>query len=188
MQPVLPARSRLRAFTLVELMVVVVIVGILATVAVVALRRLIQGSHSAEALSMIQSIRAAEERWRSEHLVYLDVSTSGTWYPVDPSTVSGGRRKTTFFGTGSHADDARWKLLSPTVPGPVEFGYQVRAGMPGQAMTAPAITIPSGFAWGTPTEHWYVIQAKGDADRDGTAAFFMASSLKADIFRQNEGE
>jgi hypothetical protein len=38
--------------------------------------------------------------------------------------------------------------------------------------------------WGTPNgEHWYVIQAIADADGDGVYAKFVASSIRADVYR-----
>src|SRR5690349_13572444 len=61
-----------RGFTLVELLTVVVITGVLATLAFASLRAHVSAAWGAEALNMMQSIRAAEERWRSEHMMYLD--------------------------------------------------------------------------------------------------------------------
>jgi type IV pilus assembly protein PilA len=172
-----------RGFTLVELMVVVTIVGILAVIGLVAFRGHIYGSKSVEALAMVQSIRAAQERWRAENMVYLDVSQGG-YYPAAP----GGRVKRSFH-PAAHGDRDRWIDLNPTVSGPVEFGYITNAGGPGAVMTGPAEPIISGtLTWPTPTEHWYVIQAAGNADDDDTRAFYMASSLTPEVYRQNEGE
>jgi len=164
-------------------MAVVVIVGILATISLVSFRKYMTGSRSGEAFAMIQSIRAAEERYKSENLVYLDVSQGG-WFPRVPS----GRVKQAFYGSG-HADFARWRLLNPAITAQVEFGYMVNAGAPGVAMTAPVIPISGPpFAWPVPSEYWYVIQAAADADRNGVFAFFLASGIKADVWVQNDGE
>lgn len=190
-----PLTRPARGFTLVELMVVVVIVGILAAIGIAAVRKFAFGSKSAEALAVIQSIRAAQERWRGENLVYLNVSQSATLYPRDPRSVTFDpsnpvHEKASFHtADGKHADDRRWKLLNPTVPGPVMFGYMVTAGFPNQAMTDPIVSVPGGSPFPNPArEHWYVIQAVGDADHDGVAAFFLSSSLRADIYRQDDGE
>jgi Tfp pilus assembly protein PilE len=180
---------------LVELMVVVVIVGILASIGVASFRAQAFGSKSTEAFAMIQSIRAAEERWKAENLRYLNVSkTSGNWYPAKPFD----RTKRAFFQTGTcppsgdPSDDCRWKLLNPTVPGPVQFGYRVNAGGPSDAMTTPeAESKPVDWVdWpANPNkDHWYVIQAIADADGDHIYAKFIATSLRADVYHGNDGE
>jgi len=177
-----PQVSSSRAFTLVELLAVVTIVGILAVIAVASFRKRMLGSRSTEAFAMVQSIRSAEDRYKAENLTYLDVSAAG-WFPAAPA----GRVKRAFYDTG-HADFANWRLLNPTVIGPVEFGYRVNAGAPGVAMTAPAIAV-TGLTWPNPTtEYWYVIQAAADADQDGVFAYFLSSSMKADVYQQNDGE
>lgn len=184
------ARCRRRGFTLTELMVVVVIAGILAAIAVRSLTKHVSASHSIEALTMVQSIRAAQERYRSMHSVYLDVSQSNTWYPRDPSAGHGGADKTTFFqapGDAAHPDNARWLTLNPTVAGPVMFGYRTTAGLPGEGMTAPAVEV-SGLNWPSTNEPWYVIEAIADADGDKVTAYYLASSINGEVFRQNEGE
>lgn len=173
-------------------MVVVVIVGVLATIGIASFRARVFGSRSTEAFAMVQSIRAAEERWRAENLRYLDVSTPGTWYPAKPTD----RTKRAFFrsgtceASGTPSEDCRWKLLNPTVPGPVQFGYKVNAGGPQTAMTPldPDAKPPDWNGWAANGEHWYVIQAIADADGDGVYAKFVASSLRADVYHLNDGE
>lgn len=167
-------------------MAVVTIVGVLAIIGIVALRKHVFGSKTVEALAMVQSIRAAEERWRAENLTYLNVSTTNHWYPSKPD----GKYKRAFYTGAADADDRNWRLLAPTVPGPVEFGYLVNAGDPHTAMTAPSSDVTvTGLTWPNPPgQYWYVIQAIGDADGDGKYAFFMASSFKGDVYRQDEGE
>jgi prepilin-type N-terminal cleavage/methylation domain-containing protein len=180
-------RTAEHGFTLVELMTVVMIVGVLGTIGLVSFRRQVFGTKTTEAMAMIQSIRAAEERWKAENLRYLNVSKNSNWYPAKPA----GRTKRNFYSGGTCAiaadpsEDCRWKLLNPTVTGPVEFGYMVNAGAPSETMTVPATDAkPAGFtAWPATGEHWYVIQAIGDADGDGRYSKFLATSIRADVFQ-----
>ena len=82
---VTPRRSR--GFTLVELMIVVAIVGVLAALAVVGYRKLIQSSHVSEATGMVQNIRVAQEGYHSETQQYANISTdsrTGPYYPACP--------------------------------------------------------------------------------------------------------
>jgi type IV pilus assembly protein PilA len=85
-----------------------------------------------------------------------------------------------------HQDYDRWRQLNVTTDGPVKFGYAVVAGMP------PTMASPVGFAnapaWPAVTEPWYMVQAKGDRDEDGTPAMFLASSLRGEIYSENDTE
>jgi type IV pilus assembly protein PilA len=38
------------------------------------------------------------------------------------------------------------------------------------------------------SEPWYVIKARGDRDEDGTPALFLASSLRGEIYHENDTE
>ena len=168
----------------------VVITGVLATLAFASLRQHVNASWGAEALNMVQSIRAAEERWRSEHMMYLDVSTDESWYPRDPRTAPAGSRQSFYFAPtdDTHVDNDDWLRLRPTAPGPVRFGYLVNAGVAGTSMTAAASPGPA-VTWPTPpTDNWYVIQAIGDPDGDGVVSYYRASSLSGDVFSVNHGE
>jgi prepilin-type N-terminal cleavage/methylation domain-containing protein len=187
-----PHRAGERAFTLVELMVVVAIVSVLSIIGLASFRSRVFGSKTTEALAMIQSIRAAEERWRAENLMYLNVTQSGTWYPAMPA----GRVKRAFYNAGTcglpmpNTDDCRWKLLNPTGVGGTEFGFQLTAGAAGTTMTAPdTLARPTGWTtWPANGDAWFVVQAIADADGDGVYAKFLASSIRGDVYRENEGE
>ena len=167
-------------------MVVVVIMGILAGIAFASLRKQVSAAWQAEGLSMVQSIRAAEERWRAEHMMYLNVSHPAEWFPVDPRDTPG--QLHSFFytpGSGEHQDQELWLQLRPTVSGGVRFGYLVNAGYANAAMTLPSAPGPS-VTWPTPPDNWYVIQAIGDTDGNGSCVYYRASSLSGDVFVQDQ--
>jgi type IV pilus assembly protein PilA len=178
-------RRAKRGFTLAELLAVVAIVGILAVIGIASLRHYIYTSKTTEVLAMVQSVRAAEERWRAENHGYLNVSTSlESWYPM----ATPGKTKYAW-DQPSGNDYARWRLLNPTVTGPVQAGYAVRAGPPFTAIPAPSTAYqPPWPAAADQIEPWYLIQCAADTDGDGQRALYLASSLTGEIHMENEGE
>ncbi len=180
-------------FTLAELMAVVIIVGVLSTVGIGYFRKHALASKVTEAQAMVQSIRAAEERYRAENRQYLNVSgTSGAvpasadlanYYPHAPD---GNRRSFFHAATDTDALNRMWWALSPTTSGPVQFGYAVVAGPSGASLPAPNVaTTPS---WPTPTDSWYLIQAAADNDQNGVLCVVVGTSLNGEIYVENEGE
>jgi prepilin-type N-terminal cleavage/methylation domain-containing protein len=180
-----PRRRQSLGFTLVELMTVVVMVGILAAIGISLFRQWVYHSRSVEAVGMIQSIRVAQERWRSENGNYLDVSSAmTTTYPM----AAPGR---TLYDWDQIGGDqyARWQLLNPTVSGPVMFGYVTKAGPPFTAMAVPTcVQKPVWPAVNDTLEPWYVIEGTGDTNDDGVKSYYVAASLNGEVYRENEGE
>lgn len=178
-------RSRQAGFTLAELLAVVAMVGILATIAMFSFRSYLRSSKVSEATAMVGHIRAAQESFRSETMTYLDVSTDATsWYPAGPNS----RKRAWEF---EHVDGVRWKQLGVRSDSPVYFGYVTKAGLAGTTPMQPQNTIaniefmPSGEV---PREPWYVIHAAGDLNEDGVFCNVIGSSFTGEIYVENEGE
>jgi type IV pilus assembly protein PilA len=175
-------RAQRRGFTLLELLTVVAIVGILATLGLVAYRRFITSSKSSEAIYMVGAIRAAQESYRAETLSYLNVSVGfSDYFPT--GTV--GNKKTGWDATG-HADYTRWRQLGARPDSAVYYGYITGAGVAGG--TPPALHIANKPTWPTTTEPWYVIEAKGDVDGNGVYSWVCGSSFTGEIYLENEGQ
>lgn len=183
-----------RGFTLVELLVVVAMVGILATLAIVGYRKYVASAGTSEALAMIQQIRHAETERRSEMLRYLGCSGCGgtgcapgagsltAYYPMATPNS-----KKYSWVQPSHSDYECWRLLNVRTDAGVRFGYAVVAGD-----AADAIQQPVGFksiaTIAQPNDPWYVIQAAGDRDEDGTFALLAASSWSNEVYIEDDTE
>jgi type IV pilus assembly protein PilE len=81
------ARQRLRrGFTLIELMIVVAIVGVLAMVAYPSYIKQVQKSRRADAITALNRIAQAQERWRANQSTYSNVLTSAGLNVPNPSS------------------------------------------------------------------------------------------------------
>ncbi len=190
--------SRRRAaggFTLVELMAVVAITGILGALAVATLRQRALMSDVTSAQVVVRAIAAAEEHYRAENQVYLNVSSTGDagWYPLKTIPKN---TKASFWrtvpGDTSDAETVRWRLLAPDIRQPVSFGYKANAGLPPtDAVTTPRFDAElSGIAvlQSSVVEPWYMIQARADADGNGVGCMVGAASWTPEVFSINDGE
>lgn len=160
-----------RGFTLVELMVVVAIVGILAVLGIMGFRRHVANAYRAEGLHVVQSVRAAQERWRSETGAYLDVSSDMA--SLQPAAPDGSFRN--LLSTGSDSD--YWRLLNPVVKAPVLGGYATRAAGP---LVDPdqggySIGFSRAVEWipgsDVPQEPWFVVVGVMPDARFGASSF-----------------
>ena len=184
--------SRARAFTLIEAMMVVTLVGILAVLATVAYRRWTHTAYLAEAQDMVANIRAAEESFRAENGGYLTISSQlGPGFD-DPAKTPG-QMKTAWGGVCDWCTND-WKGLSVAPSAPVAFGYSLIAANSsttsgGAPVVAPALTV-NGNSMHTDqmTPPWYIIEADGDTDGNQVYAHVYGLSATNMIFTENEGE
>jgi type IV pilus assembly protein PilA len=195
-------------------MIVVVIVGVLAVLAVVGFQKLIASARMTEATQVVQSIRSAQEAFHAETGTYADISkglcmdvtscknlypqASIGSLPVGDFKSSWGVVCSTGCNTGMD-----WLMLPVHVQGAVAYGYTTIAGLATSSTTltssvggstlgatlgvAPnVVTVTSSFPNGVPSD-WYIITATGDENGDGIPCNVMASSFSADLVVAGEG-
>ncbi|MCH2108358.1 MAG: prepilin-type N-terminal cleavage/methylation domain-containing protein [Polyangiaceae bacterium] len=174
-----------RGFTLIELMIAVVIIGILASIAVYGVRKYVLQSKTAEARSMITDIMGAQETYKTETFAYLNVTPdSDTYYPAQLDTS--GQVAVQWGGTGCSNCLENFQTLGVSPDGPVYFRYSVVAAPSGALSAGSGITytLPDPGRW------WYVVKAASDLDGSGDGVpytVFAASSERSEIIVSNPG-
>jgi len=182
---------RSRGFTLIEVMIVVVVIGVLSLLAIVAYRRWVRTSYMAEAQDMVQNIRQAEESFKAETGGYLNVSSTldlGFTYPA----ATPGAFKTGWGGNcGTCA--VQWTSLAVEPKGPVAFGYAVVAdnsgAVPGANVTAATSKLATSISLaGLAGQPWYVVEAVGDINGDTIYTRLIGTSQSSQVTIDREGE
>lgn len=173
-------------FTLVELMIVVIIIGVLAAVAIPTFTSYVYKSRTAEATQFLGVIKLREESYRSEFGAYCrtigtandptGLALSAGFLTPDPSLVSAtNRREARVFANTNASVMGYWNQLGAHPAGAVRFGYAVAAGDPTSA--------PAAYGWTTGNaDFWYIADAVADLDGDGNYVTFEAYSASTNIW------
>jgi prepilin-type N-terminal cleavage/methylation domain-containing protein len=157
---------RTKGFSLVELMVVVVIIGVLAVVAGSAYRRYSDAGRTAEVMSMIGEFRAKEEAYRAEFNGYCNTQTNCTttaletvFYPALGTCAAGSVEPCPKVLT---TPPAAWTTMGINPQRKQLYcGYVVVAGAAGTAVSV-AGDGQNLLGMATLTVPWYYIHASCD--------------------------
>ncbi|WP_437972367.1 type II secretion system protein [Sorangium sp. So ce260] len=169
--------SRSRAFTLIELMIVVAIIGVLAALAIVGVRSYIATAKTAEAKQIVGAIarnaitQYDRERDLSQLLPAMGVDAANTHIlcdsaqpvPFNFASVQGTKYQPNAapghdFMTGSTL--AGWQCLGFATVAPIYFQYSYRVGGGYVSENLPGAPLPSG-------PEVFEAGARGDLDGDG---------------------
>lgn len=165
-----------QGFTLVELMIVVAIVAVLAAIAIPTFQGYVQRARASEATTFLAEIRQRQESYRAEFGQYAgapDVTQSFSGFT--PSAMPKAHK-----GPSSWpGSTGNWNQLGARPDGPVWFQYATISGGPGDSNgNIPGLTNPRDF--------WFVSQARGDLDEDGTVVTFESYSQSNKIWIGND--
>jgi len=171
----LAQRKRSQGFSLMELMIVVVITGVLAAIAIPTFISYVQKSRTSEATQFLGVIKLKQEARRAEFGGYLVCNGNATMtefeFVPDESKMKGGAQLNIahqcFTDLGAKPDGA------------VRFGYAWIAGppspFPGDVATALGL-VAADF------DHYFVAHAITDLDSDDDPVIFELSNFTRNIY------
>jgi type IV pilus assembly protein PilA len=173
-----------RAFTLIEVMIVVAIVGVLAVIATVSYRRWKWAAYLSEAQNMVSNIRSAEESFKAENGGYWDTVSNGLGPGSDYPAPTPGAFKTGWGGPCTVCTPTNaWQRLSVQPDGPVVYGFSLLADHTGAStphwILINGAQVTPAMPTGSP---WYVIEADGDPAGTGHPTQVFATNGNNEIF------
>lgn len=172
--PLLRHRAR-SGFTIIELLIGVVIVGILATLAIPTFKGYVYQGRVSEAVSFLNEIKTRQEAYRSRHGRYAAVSGDGEWAAANFNPATAPSSDPVGWPTTNE-----WEELGVRPPYAVRFRYATVAGPP---WTNPPATsnIPND-------DFWFAAQALGDLDGDGETFVLEVYSNSRIVFNSAIGQ
>jgi prepilin-type N-terminal cleavage/methylation domain-containing protein len=190
--PVAPRRRRAAAlrnkrtqgYSLMELMIVVVITGVLAAIAIPTFGDYVQKSRTSEATQFLGVIKLKQEAYRAEFGRYDQCPDKAKdfgqfdYKPGDASVMKNAISKPI---TGTDADC--FNQLGAKPDGAVRFGYAWIAGTPGEM--SGGIKTALGLA-DSDVDHYFIAHATTDLNGDGNPVVFELTNFTRNVFIMDE--
>jgi len=144
--------KRTQGFTITELMIAIVIIGVLAALAIPGFTSYIYKSRVTEATTFLGEIKQRQESYRDEFGRYCGVNGTD-WGSYNPTAIPG-------LDPVAWTSNAAWSQLGAAPDGPIRFQYATVADVPGTS-------VPTGSNLDN-DDHWFAARAQGDLNEDGT--------------------
>jgi prepilin-type N-terminal cleavage/methylation domain-containing protein len=185
-RPMRSKRNRRYGFTLIEVMVVVCIIAILASLAVYGVGKYVRAAGTSEPMEIINSVRAAQESYKDETYGYLPVSTMSSYFPFGTTLPS---NKKWSWDNGNSTELKAWNQLGVHPSSVVAFGYACEAKNDNSSvLNKGQMGISQDLGYPANAQNWYIVRAASDRDGNGVAAIFIGSNFTDQIYGQNDTE
>lgn len=158
--------KRNQGYTITELMITVVIIGVLATIAIPTFTSYIYKARVTEATNFLGKIKQRQEAYRNEFGQYCAVD-GDDWGSWNPATIPG-------IDPDVWVSTDEWRQLGASPDAPIRFQYATVAGEPGD-------DVPAGTNMDK-NDHWFAARAQGDLDEDTTTFFLEIYSQSNHIY------
>ena len=164
--------KRNHGYTITELMITVVIIGVLATLAIPTFTSYIYKARVTEATNFLGKIKQRQESYRNEfgHYCAVDGTDWGTWNPA----AIPGEDPVVWASTNE------WRQLGASPNAPIRFQYATIAGF-ANVDTPPADTGLDD------NDHWFAARAQGDLNGDGATFYLEIYSQANHIYNSASG-
>jgi prepilin-type N-terminal cleavage/methylation domain-containing protein len=163
--------KRNQGYTITELMITVVIIGVLATLAIPTFTSYIYKARVTEATNFLGKIKQRQESYRNEFGQYCAVD-GDDWGSWNPATIPG-EDPVVWVSTDV------WRQLGASPNAPIRFQYATVAGVPGADPPA-GTELDKG-------DHWFAARAQGDLNGDTDTFYLEIYSQANHIYNSASG-